>query len=134
MPCSQLHARGQQSPAVWRRTPAGARVSHQQPPQEELLVLVTQGGLGQQAVDIGRLQCGGAMWAGHLHAALTDSDAQVLLQARLARAVGTGGECGKGLRRLGQQAEGALHQLPILAQGQHDVHLLRVPWFLLWVW
>lgn len=126
----EIHSRGQQSPAVRCRTPAGARVSCQKPPQEELLVLVTEGRLWQEAVDVGRLQHSGAVWAGHPHAALADGDAQVLLQAGPARAVGAGGKAGKGLGWLRKQAKGTLQQLPILAQGQGNVQLLRVPRFL----
>lgn len=119
-------------PAVRCRAPAGARISHQQPSQQELFVLVPEGGLGQEPVHVGGLERSGAVRAGHGHAALADSEAQVLLQAGPARAVGAGGQAGKGLGGLGQQAQGTLLQHLALAQGQHHTCLLRL--LRLWLW
>lgn len=98
-------------PTVGGRAPATVRFSNQPPPQHELLVLVHEGLVCQDQLDVVGVKALGALWAADVDPGLGDFDAQVLSQAVGAGAVVAGHDVREMFARMAQQAQRAFQQL-----------------------
>lgn len=98
-------------PTVGSGAPATVRFSNQPPPQHELLVLVHEGFVRQDQLNVVGVKALGALRAADVDSGLGDFDAQVLSQAVGAGAMVAGHDVGEVVARVAQQAQGALQQL-----------------------
>lgn len=95
-------------PTVRCRAPAAVRVSHEPPPQHELLVLVHECPVAQDHADVVWVKALRALRAADVDARLWDLNAQVLAEAIDAGAVVTGHDVGEALPGVAQKAQRAL--------------------------
>lgn len=110
-------------PTVGSGAPATVRFSNQPPPQHELLVLVHQGFVRQDQLNVMRVEALRALRAADVDSGLGDFDAQVLSQAVGAGAMVAGHDVGEVFTRVAQQAQRALQQLqrrPQHGGGRHQ--------------
>lgn len=98
-------------PAVGGRAPATVRFGDQPPSQHELLVLLHEGLVPQDHLDVVGVEALGALRAADVDPGLGDFDAQVLAQAVCAGAMVAGHDVREVFPRVAQQAQGALQQL-----------------------
>jgi len=98
-------------PTVWRGAPAAVRVGHQPPAEHELLVLLHDGAVGQDGLDVVRVEALGALGAADVDARLRDLNAQVLPQAVGAGSVRARHDVREPVARVPQQAQRALQLL-----------------------
>lgn len=98
-------------PAVRRRAPSAVRIGGQAPPQQELLILVQQGGVIQDVGHLPRGQSLGTLGAAELDSALCDFDAEVLAQAAEAGSVAAPQQLGELVGGLAHQAQGTLQEV-----------------------
>lgn len=98
-------------PAVGGGAPAAVGLGDQPPPQHELLVLLHEGLVRQDQLDVVGVEALRALRAADVDPRLGDLDAQVLSQAVGARAVVAGHDVREVFARVPQQAQGAFQQL-----------------------
>lgn len=98
-------------PTVGGGAPATVGFSNQPPPQHELLVLVHEGLVCQDQLDVVGVEALGALWAADVDPGLGDFDAQVLSQAVGTGAMVAGHDVREVFARMAQQAQRALQQL-----------------------
>lgn len=98
-------------PAVGGGAPATVRFGHQPPPQHELLVLLHEGPVSQDHLDVVGIEALRALGTADVDARLWDFDAQILTQTVCAGAVMTGHDVWEALACVAQQAQRALQQL-----------------------
>lgn len=98
-------------PAVGGGAPATVRLGDQPPPQHELLVLLHEGLVPQDQLDVVGVEALRALRAADVDPRLGDFDAQVLSQAVRAGAMVAGHDVREVFAHVAQQAQRALQQL-----------------------
>lgn len=112
-------------PAVGGGAPATVRFGDQPPPQHELLVLLHEGLVRQDQLDVVGVEALRALRAADVDPRLGDLDAQVLSQAVRAGAMVAGHDVREVFAGVPQQAQGALQQLGRRPRGRGGRHRTR---------